>query len=160
MTHEDFMRKAIELSREQMNVHGDAPFAAIIVRDGEIVGEGCNRTLNNNDPTAHGEVEAIRDACRRLGTWDLSGCTLYTSCEPCQMCVAAMYWARIDKLYYANTLGDCEALGYVVDPLANLVAQPCTDGALAGERILGPEAHAVFEEWSRHPNFNALSADS
>ncbi len=160
MTHEDFMRISIELSREQMNIHGDAPFAAVIVKDGEIVGQGCNRTLTNNDPTAHGEVEAIRDACQRLGTWDLSGCTLYSSCEPCQMCVAAMYWARIDKLYYANTLGDCEALGYVLDPLANIVTRPCTDGALAGERILGPEAHAVFDEWKQHPNFNALSADS
>ena len=158
MTHEDFMRRAIEISREQMNANGDAPFAAIIVKDGKIVGEGCNRTLNNNDPTAHGEVEAIRDAGQRLGTWDLSGCTLYTSCEPCEMCVAAMFWAKIDKLYYANTLGDCEALGYELRPLSDLVQQPSKDGALAGERILGAEALEVFVEWSRHPNFNALKS--
>lgn len=160
MTHEDFMRRAIAISREQMHAHGDAPFAAVIVKDGKIVGEGCNQTLNDNDPTAHGEVVAIRDACTRLGTWDLSGCTLYTSCEPCQMCVAAMYWARIDKLYYANTLADCAALGYDLEPLEVLVKQPCADGALGGERILGPEAHEVFVEWSRHPNFNTLSCDA
>lgn len=156
MTHEDFMRRAIAISREQMNANGDAPFAAVIVKDGEIVGEGCNQTLTDFDPTAHGEVVAIRDACRRLGTWDLSGCTLYTSCEPCEMCVAAMFWARIDKLYYGNTLADCANLGYVLTPLSDLVTRPCSEGALAGERILGPEAHKVFEEWREHPNFDTL----
>ena len=158
MTHEDFMRRAIDLSRQQMNATGDPPFAAVIVKDGRIVGEGVNRAISNHDATSHGEVEAIRDAGRNMGTWDLSGCTLYTSCEPCQMCLAAMHWAGIVKLYYANTLEDCAALGFDLGPLTDLVSQTAKDGRLAGERLLGPEAHSVFDEWQTLPSFTTLGS--
>src|SRR6476469_6498615 len=94
------MRRAIALSRRCMIDNGSAPFAALIVKDGVVVGEGVNNVVNNCDPTSHGEIEAIRDAARRLGRWDLSGCDLYTTCEPCELCVAAMFWAKISRLSF------------------------------------------------------------
>lgn len=158
MSHEAFMRRAIALSRQQMLATGDPPFAALVVKDGRIVGEGVNRVVSAHDASAHGEVEAIRDAGRRLGSWDLGGCILYTSCEPCQMCLAAMHWAGIARLYYANSLDDCAALGFDLAPLRALLGQPASDGRLAGERILDAEAHAVFDEWRTHPAFTTLGS--
>ena len=101
MYSEGFMRRAIEISAEALSTPGTEPFGAVIVKDGRIVGEGINRSLQNFDPTSHGEIEAIRDAARNLGTVDLSGCELYSSCEPCPLCVAAMSIAGIGQLYYA-----------------------------------------------------------
>src|SRR5687768_13782544 len=97
-TPEQFMRLAIDLSRRRMRAEGCAPFGAVVVKDGVVVGEGVNEVEAKHDATSHGEVEAIRDAGRNLGTWDLSGCELYTTCEPCEMCVAAMFWAKIDRM--------------------------------------------------------------
>jgi tRNA(Arg) A34 adenosine deaminase TadA len=153
---ERFMRRAIEISRREMRACGAAPFAAVIVKDGEIVGEGVNKVVAACDPTSHGEVEAIRDAGRRLGNWDLSGCDLYTTCEPCEMCVAAMFWAKISKLYYANTLADYEKIGGDLTPLRQLVRGDLRDGALSAERILGDEAQAVLDEWTTLPSFDAF----
>jgi tRNA(Arg) A34 adenosine deaminase TadA len=150
------MRRAIEISRREMLQHGAAPFAAVVVKDGRIVGEGVNRVVAAHDPTAHGEVEAIRDAGRRLGTWDLSGCALYTTCEPCAMCVAAMFWARIDRLYYANTLADCEAIGFDLAPLRVLVRADIGAWATPAERLLADEARAVLHEWTRQPGFTVF----
>src|SRR5690606_5315754 len=107
----DHMREAIAYSHSQMLEAGAAPFAAVVVKDGKVVGRGVNQVVAKHAPTSHGEVEAIRDACQRLQTWDLSGCELYTTCEPCELCVAAMHWSRIARLYYANTLEDCEPIG-------------------------------------------------
>jgi tRNA(Arg) A34 adenosine deaminase TadA len=151
-----FMRRAIALSRQQMIEHGAAPFAAVVVKDGEIVGEGVNNVVNKCDPTSHGEVEAIRDAGRRLGTWDLSGCDLYTTCEPCSLCVSAMSWAKISRLYYANTLADCEEIGFDLKPLRDLVSTDLRHGALRAERVLPDEAHSVLQDWTRLPTFNAF----
>jgi tRNA(Arg) A34 adenosine deaminase TadA len=110
--HHSFMRRAIELARQTAMVdRAGGPFGCVIVREGAIIAEGVNRVLAENDPTCHGEVAAIRAACRALGTHDLSGCTLYSSCEPCPMCYAASWWARIDAIYYAATIADASAYG-------------------------------------------------
>ena len=150
----DFMKRAIAISRDEMRANGAAPFGAVIVKDGVIVGEGVNRVVTNSDPTSHGEVEAIRDAGRRLGTWDLSGCDLYTTCEPCEMCLSAMFWAKIRKLYYANTLADCEAIGFNLAPLRRLVRSDLEQRPLPEERVLAAEAHAVLDEWKTLPTFD------
>jgi tRNA(Arg) A34 adenosine deaminase TadA len=156
MDKTDFMRRAIEISRREMLEHGAAPFGAVVVKDGKIVGEGCNHVVNRNDPTSHGEVEAIRDAGRNLGTWDLSGCELYTTCEPCEMCVAAMFWAGIDKLYYANTLADAADMGFDLKPLTEMVRADLHDRALPAERLLPVEAREVLDLWKDQPGFGAL----
>ncbi|MEM1287682.1 MAG: nucleoside deaminase [Pseudomonadota bacterium] len=146
-TPEELMAYTIELSRIGMRDKGWSPFAAIIVKDGEIVGEGCNDTTDSHDPTAHGEVLAIRDATSKLGTADLSGCEIYTSCEPCALCVAAIWWAKLDKVYYANTLEDCAALGVDCYPLVEHISRPIGERDIPEERLLGPEAHAVLKDW-------------
>ena len=107
-----FMRRAVELAREGMTSGKGGPFGCVIVRDGEIVGEGCNRVTSTNDPTAHAEVVAIRDACSRLGTFQLDGCTVYASCEPCPMCLGAIYWARPAAIYFGGSKSDAAAAGF------------------------------------------------
>jgi tRNA(Arg) A34 adenosine deaminase TadA len=148
MHHEHFMRRAVELSREGVRRGAGGPFGAVIVRGGEIVGEGHNCVFANNDPTAHGEVMAIRDACRKAGTLSLEGCDIYTSCAPCPMCLAAIYWARIATIYYGNTAEDASNLGFddgeiyrqiALDPAARSIPSAC---------CLHEEAAVVFKEWS------------
>lgn len=148
------MRRAIEISRSQMLENGAAPFAAVIVKDGKIVGEGCNNVVNHHDATSHGEIEAIRDAGRNLGTWDLSGCDIYTTCEPCEMCVAAMYWARIGRMYYANTLADAEEIGFELQPLRALVRADLDQRSLPAARLLPEEGRAVLDLWTQQPGFD------
>eukprot|EP00211_Chloroparvula_japonica_P013968 CAMPEP_0119154610 /NCGR_PEP_ID=MMETSP1310-20130426/51034_1 /TAXON_ID=464262 /ORGANISM="Genus nov. species nov., Strain RCC2339" /LENGTH=136 /DNA_ID=CAMNT_0007147149 /DNA_START=104 /DNA_END=511 /DNA_ORIENTATION=+ len=108
----EFMAMAIALSDEGMTSNAGGPFGAVVVKDGKVVGKGYNRVTSTNDPTAHGEVTAIRDACKNLGTFTLEGCVLYTSAEPCPMCLAAMYWARIARFVYGNTKHDAAAIGF------------------------------------------------
>jgi guanine deaminase len=108
----DFMREAIRLSLEKMEAGEDGPFGAVIVQNGRIVGRGWNRVTSTNDPTAHAEIVAIRDACAYLKTFSLVGCEIYTSCEPCPMCFAAIYWARLERIYYAATCQDAAAAGF------------------------------------------------
>ncbi|HEX2891243.1 nucleoside deaminase [Vineibacter terrae] len=146
MTEADFMRYAIELSRSKMQEVGAAPFAALVVKDGQIVGEGWNTVLTDHDPTLHGEVAAIRDACRRLGTFDLSGCDIYTSCEPCAMCVAAIWWARLDRVFYANALTDTAHM-LPLDGLARDVAQPIGERSAPAFQLMAGEAYTVIKEW-------------
>ncbi|QIB36426.1 nucleoside deaminase [Ancylobacter pratisalsi] len=153
-TPEFFMRRAIEISRDRMRTDGCGPFGCVIVKDGVIVGEGVNNVVNNHDATSHGEMEAIRDAGRNLKTWDLSGCELYTSCEPCEMCASAMFWAKIAKMYYANTLADCQEVGLDVAPLRKMIRSDVEDRALLAERLLGPEAREVLDEWAASPDFD------
>jgi len=112
MNHEYFMEKAIELSLDNMRSGKGGPFGAIIVKDGKIVGSGANHVTSENDPTAHAEVVAIRDACKNLGTFQLDDCIIYTSCEPCPMCLGAIYWARPKAIYYANTRVDAANIGF------------------------------------------------
>ena len=112
-----------------------------------------NAVIKNHDPTAHGEVEAIRDACRRLGTWDLSGCDLYTSCEPCSLCVSAMYFANVERLFYAASLRDSAALGADISPLLSEVSLPVESRQMPSEQVLGTEGRALLEEWRGTGNF-------
>ena len=109
MKKDDFMREAIAISIENVK-NGGGPFGAVIVKDNEIIARGANRVTASNDPTAHAEVSAIREAARKLGTFNLSGCEIYTSCEPCPMCLGAIYWSRLDKIYYANNKVDAKIL--------------------------------------------------
>ena len=107
----EFMKRAIELSIESVN-NGGGPFGCVIVKDEKIVSEGSNKVTSTNDPTAHGEIVAIREACKSINNFSLNGCELYSTCEPCPMCLAAIYWARVDKIYYANTRKDAQKIGF------------------------------------------------
>jgi guanine deaminase len=147
-----FMRRAIELSRHGMR-HGDGgPFGAVVVRGGEIVGEGWNSVLATNDPTAHAEILAIRDACRRLGTFVLAGCDLYTSSEPCPMCLSAVYWARLSRVFYANTVTDAAAIGFDDTLIHDELQKPPAVRLIPATRLLADEAIAVFREYTSDPN--------
>src|SRR6202451_4352684 len=121
---EEFMREAIRLSLSKMRGNCGGPFGAVIVRKGKIVGRGWNRVTSTNDPTAHAEISAIRDACKRLKSFQLDDCELYTSCEPCPMCLAAIYWARLKKVFYANTRKDAAKIAFDDDWLYQEVAAP------------------------------------
>src|SRR5487761_1508170 len=124
MSGETFMRRAISLSREQMEHGGGGPFGAVIVKGGVIIAEGWNRVTSTNDPTAHAEIVAIRAACAVLGSFSLGDCEIYASCEPCPMCLAAIYWARLERVYYANTRADAARIGFDDDFLYREIAAP------------------------------------
>ena len=123
------------------------PFGAVIVKDGKIVGRGHNRVLAAQDPTCHAEIEAIRDACRNLGTRDLSGCEIYTSCYPCPMCLGAIYWARLDKMYYGNNKTDAKNIGFDDSFIYDELALKPADRKLPSEVLLHNEAITAFEAW-------------
>lgn len=146
MDKQDFMREAIALAVESV-VAGGGPFGAVVVKDGRIVSRGSNRVTLANDPTAHAEVNAIRQAAATLGTFDLSGCELYTSCEPCPMCLGAIYWAHIDKVYYGCTKADAKEAGFDDSFIYDEMPLPHEARRLASERILGDEAMAAFRAW-------------
>jgi guanine deaminase len=142
-----FMREAAELARQNVvNGHG-GPFGAVIVRGGEIIGRGANLVTSTNDPTAHAEVSAIRDACRKLGTFTLVGCRIYTSCEPCPMCLAAIYWARLDKIFFANTRVDAARIGFDDDHLYREMTLPHEHRSTPILALASEEALASFELW-------------
>lgn len=147
-----FMRRAIELSRIHMEAGEGGPFGAVVVRDGRILGEGWNRVTSAHDPTAHAEVIAIREACRALGTFELRGCELYTSCEPCPMCLAAIYWARLDRIWYANTRADAAEIRFDDAWLYREVALPVGERSLPAVQILREEALPVFRAWEAKPD--------
>ena len=144
---QDFMRRAIEISAEHMRDNAGGPFGAVIVKNGKIIAEGWNQVTSANDPTAHAEVSAIRTAGQALGTYDLSGCEIYTSCEPCPMCLSAIYWAHIDRIYYANSRADAADIGFDDALIYDEVAMPIEDRTLPMEHLVLPEAAAVFAEW-------------
>lgn len=146
------MQEAIHLSAEKMRQGQGGPFGAVVVKDGRIVGRGWNKVLANGDPTAHAEVEAIRDACRNLGTYQLTGAEIYTSCEPCPMCLAAIYWARLGGIFYANSRTDAAAIGFDDDFLYREIPKPLSERAIPMRRCLEVEAAAVFEEWKKKPD--------
>ena len=147
-----FMRRAIELSRVHMEAGEGGPFGAVVVKDGLIVGEGWNRVTSSQDPTAHAEVVAIRQACQKLGTFQLRGCEIYTSCEPCPMCLAAVYWARLDRLWYANGRTDAAAIQFDDDWLYREVALPAEARSLPSHQFLRDEALDVFRAWAQKPD--------
>lgn len=140
------MRQAIELSIQNVAA-GGGPFGAVIARDGEIVATGTNRVTANMDPTAHAEVSAIRAAAAKLGTFDLSGCEIYTSCEPCPMCLGAIYWARLDRIYYGNNQHDAAAIGFDDAFIYEELAVSPAERRLKMEALLTDEAIAAFDAW-------------
>jgi guanine deaminase len=144
---EKFMREAIRLSLVKMRGNHGGPFGAVVVRKGKIVGRGWNRVTSANDPTAHAEVSAIRDACKKLKTFQLDDCELYTSCEPCPMCLAAIYWARFPKVFYANTRKDAARIAFDDDFIYREVSTPIARRKIPMKQLLRPEALKVFEEW-------------
>lgn len=143
----DFLRRAIALSRTNMLAGEGGPFGAVVVRDGRVVGEGWNRVTSTNDPTAHAEVVAIRDACRHENAYQLAGATLYTSCEPCPMCLAAAYWARVERIVYAASREDAAVAGFDDAHIYGEVALPIAERRLPMVCQLSDEARAVFGEW-------------
>jgi tRNA(Arg) A34 adenosine deaminase TadA len=152
MSNLAFMRRAIELSRMGMLRGDGGPFGTVIVRDGQIVGEGWNSVLALCDPTAHGEVLAIRAACRRLGTFSLAGCDLYTSSEPCPMCASAIYWARLARIFYANTVADAAAIGFDDTLILDELRKEPAARTIPATRLLAEEAIQVFREFASKPN--------
>ena len=148
MKHSQFMLEAIRLSRIHMMKGHGGPFGAVVVRKGRIVGRGWNQVTTTHDPTAHAEVMAIRDACKKLKTYDLSDAVIYTSCEPCPMCLAAAYWARLGKVYYGNTRKDAAKIEFDDDFLYDEISKPLTKRSLVMKQILRPEALKVFKLWS------------
>ena len=149
MDKKDFMNKAIERSSYGMNNNFGGPFGAVIVKNGEIVAEGFNNVTSSNDPTAHAEITAIRNACKKLNTFDLSGCELYTSCEPCPMCLSAIYWARIDKIYYANTKEDAAEINFDDDFIYQEFKKERGNRTIPVEQIGREEAIKVFQDWAK-----------
>ena len=149
MTEEQkkFMKEAIELSAQGMHNNEGGPFGAVIVKDGEIVGRGNNRVTSSNDPTAHAEVVAIRDACERLGTFQLDDCEIYTSCEPCPMCLGAIYWARLKKMYYACNRDDAAAIDFDDAFIYEQVSIPIGERTLETVSLLREEGVKVFQQW-------------
>jgi tRNA(Arg) A34 adenosine deaminase TadA len=143
----EFLRRAIELAIQNVNTGGGGPFAAVVVRDGRIVGEGANTVTSSHDPTAHGEVNAIRAACKALGTFTLSDCELYTSCEPCPMCLAACYWARLDAIYYGSSAADAAKAGFDDAFLYEEFRKESSARKLPATQLLGDEAWASFAAW-------------
>ena len=151
MTREELMREAIRLSEDNVR-NGGGPFGAVIARDGEIVGTGTNRVTPDCDPTAHAEVNAIRAAASRLGTFDLSGCEIYSSCEPCPMCLGAIYWAHLDRLYYGNDKQDAAGIGFDDAFIYRELDLKPVDRSLKSETLLSDEAAAAFRVWAAKPD--------
>lgn len=143
----EFLRRAIALATENVVSGRGGPFAAVIVRDGKIVGEGVNTVTATHDPTAHGEVNAIRAATKALGTFVLAGCELYTSCEPCPMCLAASYWARLDVVYYGACAADAARAGFDDAYLYDELRKDHADRSLPTAQLIGDEAWASFQAW-------------
>ncbi len=146
MTDKDFMRQAIDLSVDNVK-NGGGPFGAVIVKDGEIVASGVNRVTANNDPTAHAEVCAIRNACAKTKSFKLEGCTIYTSCEPCPMCLSAIYWAGISKIYYGNTKLDADKIGFGDNFIYEELDKPMEKRTIPTKPLMREEALKAFEDW-------------
>jgi len=141
--------RAVALSREAMDRSEGGPFGAVIVRDGAVLAEGWNQVSSTHDPTAHAEVVAIRRACQALGASSLEGATLYASCEPCPMCLAAAHWARVPRIVYANTKADAAAIGFSDAFLYDEIAKPPAERVLTMQHAPAEEARAVFADWLR-----------
>ncbi len=147
-----FMREAIGLSIQRMRRGKGGPFGAVVVWGDRIIGRGCNQVTSANDPTAHAEISAIRAACKRLKTFRLDECDLYTSCEPCPMCLAAIYWARIGSVYYGNTRKDAARIAFDDALIYREIALPMHRRRVVMKQVLHEEALAAFREWERKPD--------
>ena len=146
-----FMRKAIALSIQNIE-KGGGPFGAVIVKDGKVIATGVNRVTKNTDPTAHAEVTAIRKASKKLGTFDLAGCDIYTSCEPCPMCLGAVYWAHLDKMYYGNTKADAKNIGFDDSFIYDEIELKPEQRRLITTQLLSNEAIEAFKAWANTEN--------
>jgi guanine deaminase len=149
---QEFLERAIDLSRENMRSGKGGPFGCVIVKDGKIIGEGCNQVATTNDPTAHAEVVAIRDACKGLGSFQLTDCDVYASCEPCPMCLGAIYWARPKRVIYANTKQDAAAINFDDQFIYDEIEKPDQERTIAFLHYPLQEAIQVFEEWKQMEN--------
>ena len=147
MKQEDMMRRAVALSEKSVQT-GGGPFGAVIAKDGEMIAEASNSVTIDHDPTAHAEVNAIRQATKKLGTFDLSGCDIYTSCEPCPMCLGAIYWAHLDRIYYANDRKDAARVGFDDDFIYQELALKPADRNKQMEILLSEEARKAFDMWA------------
>ncbi len=148
--HQQFMRRAIALSSENVSQRMGGPFGAVIVKDGKIIGEGFNRVTASNDPTAHAEVVAIRAACAHINNFDLSGAVIYTSCEPCPMCLSAIYWARLSKIFYANTKTDAANIQFDDDFIYQEISKAPQERAIPMTQLLRDEAQQAFVDWQHN----------
>ena len=148
----DFMRRAIALGLENVRTGRGGPFAALVVKDGRVLAEGANRVTTTNDPTAHAEVVAIREACRKLGDFQLSGCDLYTTCEPCPMCLGAIYWARPARVFYACLAADAAAAGFDDAFIYEELQRSRDARRIPMEQLLRDESLAIFSLWNRQEN--------
>lgn len=147
--NKQFMRQAIQLAIDNIKNSG-GPFGAVIVKDGKVIATGVNRVTANNDPTAHAEITAIRQACEKLGTFSLEGCDIYSSCEPCPMCLGAIYWAHLDHLYYGANKHDAAAAGFDDQFIYEELERPSTTRRLKTVSLLEEEAKAPFTLWAQH----------
>jgi guanine deaminase len=152
MPSEDFMREAIHEAEAGLRGARGGPFGCVIVRKGEVVARGSNRVTSTNDPTAHAEITAIRAACATLHTFQLTDCELYTSCEPCPMCLAAIYWARIPQVYYGNTRADAAAIGFDDAFIYDQIPLPPEQRTIAMSPLLRDEAQRAFQQWAAKPD--------
>lgn len=150
MTDKDkeFMRRAIALAQNGIDSNNGGPFGAIVVKAGEIIGEGCNRVTSTNDPTAHAEIVAIRAACQKLDSFQLENCTIYTSCEPCPMCLGAIYWARPLRMFFACNREDAAAIGFDDDYIYQEIERPIEERQIKSINFLREEGLKVFENWA------------
>jgi tRNA(Arg) A34 adenosine deaminase TadA len=154
MTEQDneFMKRAIELAGEGVTANLGGPFGAVVVKDGRIIGEGSNQVTSTNDPTAHAEIIAIREACRTLGSFQLDGCSVYTSCEPCPMCLGAIYWARPEKVFFACTRDDAAAIGFDDDFIYEELEKANEEREMVLVSLMRDEALEVFNKWAAKPD--------
>ena len=151
----ELMAKAIQLSNESMNSGKGGPFAALVVKDGQIISEGTNCVTAWNDPTAHAEVVAIRRACTKLETFQLTGCEIYSTCEPCPMCLGAIYWARPARVFYAGAAADAAAAGFDDAFIYDELKRPPQSRRIPMIQLMREESLAVFEAWNQQPNKTA-----
>jgi tRNA(Arg) A34 adenosine deaminase TadA len=141
------MLEAIRYSKQNVEDGSGGPFGAVIAKDGKIISASSNKVTSANDPTAHAEIEAIRSACKKLNTFSLAGCEIYTSCEPCPMCLSAIHWARVEKIYYANTRKDAADINFDDDFIYNEVSKALEDRVIPMIQIMNQDAKKVFIEW-------------
>jgi tRNA(Arg) A34 adenosine deaminase TadA len=151
-SHEQFMRRAIELAQRGVDTNAGGPFGCVVVKDGRIIGEGCNEVTSSNDPTAHAEVVAIRNACAAIGSFQLEGCHIYTSCEPCPMCLGAIYWARPARIFYAGTREDAANAGFDDQFIYEEMEKQLEDRTMKLENLSREEAQKVFQNWADKPD--------
>lgn len=145
--HQNLIQTVLDLAEDNVRQGLGGPFAALVVKDGVIIGQGCNRVTDQHDPTAHAEMEAIRAACHHLGSHQLHGCVIYSSCEPCPMCLGAIYWARPDKLFYLNSQADAARIGFDDQFIYQELALPAAQRQLTTEQLEHPHRLAAFELW-------------